>query len=766
MKKRFLSFIVSFNLILSIISFVPITSYATYTPTADAYTVINYALSKVGNYYQADRCEAFVADCLEYSIGVGGRKVCAHDAWNAYGISSDANEIPLGAAVYWSGGNYWCGDGHYAGHAAIYVGDGYIVHAYHGSVHKELLSYVNSYWSNYTYLGWGWQGGYALATTEPVDVGTDFYTYIFNQPSWKTVAWDSNSSNVFLESEKWTANQRWFATRNDDGSYTFKNAANNKCLDVANSGTVNLTNVQVVDSSGGDAQKWFIYAEGGNYVLSPKCSPGMVLDLYNGDTSEHSNVCIYNKNGENGQLYTLYKVEAEAGTPNIKSNAQYIYTDGTAIISWDATEYTNHYKYYLTEYPEGDAYNTYTRTGDVYGTSVAFSNLTSGGYTCFVHAVSEQDKWGPQSNWVSFKVYEKDYVPKKTVVYKEHIYALYDYEMAWDFAKNLCTDLGGHLVTITNAEENQVITDLIQFGTKDAYWIGATDINNIDKNYKWVTGEAFSFSNWANSEPSSTGVGRTKEHFAEIRKSYSNKWNDVYNINKSNKGFILEIEIKNYEPINTELFNGNQYLLFDKNTTWSEAEVFCEQLGGHLVTIDSTEEKEFIQNLLKSGKRYWYYLGGQYKGGKWTWYDGRTAEYIPFAYTSSSVNGKKLMMYRSNGKCIDIDNAYSPETDIKNIGFVCEIENVGSYFVLSETINGTTYNCKMLFDITFAEQTACAIIAFYDEEQKLIQLQSKDITIESGNLDINIDIENEEYSTYKLMIWDSFSSMQPLISIK
>ena len=148
MKKRFLSLIIAFCMILSVISFVPITSYASYTPTADAYTVVNYALSKVGNYYQADRCEAFVADCLEYSIGVGGRKACAHDAWHAYGISSDSNGIPLGAAVYWSGGSYWCGDGHYAGHAGIYVGDGYIVHAYHGSVHKELLSYVNTYWSN------------------------------------------------------------------------------------------------------------------------------------------------------------------------------------------------------------------------------------------------------------------------------------------------------------------------------------------------------------------------------------------------------------------------------------------------------------------------------------------------------------------------------------------------------------------------------------------------------------------------------------------
>lgn len=142
----------------------PIESRAAYTSTNDAYTLVNYLNGQVGNDYTANRCQAFVYNSLVNSLGVYGAKACAYEAWLAFGVSTDRN-IPLGAAVYFSGGSYPCGD-HIAGHVGLYVGDGYVVHVAQAKVQKTLLSSIES-WSGYSYLGWGWQGGYALANYVP-----------------------------------------------------------------------------------------------------------------------------------------------------------------------------------------------------------------------------------------------------------------------------------------------------------------------------------------------------------------------------------------------------------------------------------------------------------------------------------------------------------------------------------------------------------------------------------------------------------------------
>lgn len=610
----------------------------------------------------------------------------------------------------------------------------------------------------------------------PADLGTNFYAYIFNQPSWKTVACETSGYNVYLETEKWTANQRWYCTRNDDGSYTFKNAANNKCLDVENLGTSNGTNVQAATYNGSDAQKWFLYPVNGYYVLSPKCAPGKVLDLYSGYTSDGTNVQIYDENDSNAQIFTLYTVDAEAGKPSIKSNANYIYTDGSAIVSWDATAYTDHYIYFLTEYPTGYAYTTNTLCGDISGTSVSFKNLTSGSYRSFIHSVSHQNKWGPQSNWVSFKVYEKDYIPAKTVVNNNHIYALYDYEMSWTFARELCEDLGGHLVTVTNLQEEQLVEDLISSGSKNAYWLGATDITEFstttftEKKYTWITGEDFSYSNWASGEPSASGEYGEKEHFAEIRKSYGNKWNDVNNISKNNKGFILEIEIDNHSPVYTEEYEGHTYMLFDKNTTWSEAKVFCEQLGGHLATACSSAENDFIKNLLKNGKRAWYYIGGQKINETWKWLDDSSVNTVSWTDFASAWPGTKLMMYRSNGNCVGIDNAYYPESDIDNIGFVCEIDSVATppanqafdIETISEDIQIQTNieDETMVFTIvsdTIDLDSVQLFVVAYDNG--IMQSVSKgNAQISTNSAVITADIPTSEY---KVFLWDK--NQTPLI---
>ncbi|MCX6668210.1 MAG: lectin-like protein [Methanothrix sp.] len=94
--------------------------------------------------------------------------------------------------------------------------------------------------------------------------------------------------------------------------------------------------------------------------------------------------------------------------------------------------------------------------------------------------------------------------------------------------------------------------------------------------------------------------------------------------------------------------NGHYYeaVLVPEGISWDDAEAAAEAKGGHLVTITSEAENEFVYNLVAGDDRYWFVssssnngigplLGGyQPEGspepaGGWTWITGE-----PFSYTN------------------------------------------------------------------------------------------------------------------------------------
>lgn len=74
-------------------------------------------------------------------------------------------------------------------------------------------------------------------------------------------------------------------------------------------------------------------------------------------------------------------------------------------------------------------------------------------------------------------------------------------------------------------------------------------------------------------------------------------------------------------------FNGHYYQVYDKSMTWTEAKAYCENLGGHLATITSKEENDFITNLLPEEH---YYIGAtdEEKEGKWKWITNEPWNYM------------------------------------------------------------------------------------------------------------------------------------------
>ncbi len=106
-----------------------------------------------------------------------------------------------------------------------------------------------------------------------------------------------------------------------------------------------------------------------------------------------------------------------------------------------------------------------------------------------------------------------------------HIYDLISSPNNFYQAENIAqTEYGAHLVTISDANENQWLVDT--FGTTQA-WIGFTD-DGHEGNWVWITGEPTTFTNWWRGEPNNRGW-HGPENFAFINYGAPGRWNDVAN---------------------------------------------------------------------------------------------------------------------------------------------------------------------------------------------------------------------------------------------
>lgn len=119
----------------------------------------------------------------------------------------------------------------------------------------------------------------------------------------------------------------------------------------------------------------------------------------------------------------------------------------------------------------------------------------------------------------------EDDIPSGAEEFNGHYYYLYNLDTVttWAQAKEYCESQGGYLATITSQEEDEFLYSYITDMGYDSVLFGLSDTDQ-DNVWTWVTGEPFSYKNWASGEPNHQGG---YEHYGMYyEKNKDGTWND------------------------------------------------------------------------------------------------------------------------------------------------------------------------------------------------------------------------------------------------
>jgi flagellin len=110
----------------------------------------------------------------------------------------------------------------------------------------------------------------------------------------------------------------------------------------------------------------------------------------------------------------------------------------------------------------------------------------------------------------------------KSLFYSEYTLVDSGSPITWTAAKAAAEAAGGHLATITSPGEQNLIAAQLGGTISQNVWLGATD-EVTEGEFKWVTGEAFLYTNWLSGQPDNS----SNEDYVDMVAGSNAEWNDL-----------------------------------------------------------------------------------------------------------------------------------------------------------------------------------------------------------------------------------------------
>ena len=150
------------------------------------------------------------------------------------------------------------------------------------------------------------------------------------------------------------------------------------------------------------------------------------------------------------------------------------------------------------------------------------------------------------------------------------------------------------------------------------------------------------------------------------------------------QGFNIVPYIDDIEPVIEFEYEDHRYHIYDTNMTWTEAQAFCEENNGHLVTINNAEEQHMLSLMLaNAGKRNQYWIGGRFVNNDFQWVTGEPVNYTNWDYNEpnrSVVNGiieDYVHMYNAPNPRVPNSQRFKWNDTVENNNFPTELDYFG-----------------------------------------------------------------------------------------
>ena len=141
-------------------------------------------------------------------------------------------------------------------------------------------------------------------------------------------------------------------------------------------------------------------------------------------------------------------------------------------------------------------------------------------------------------------------VPEGAVEYNGHYYMVFDNSISWIYAKEYCELMNGHLATVADAAEQEVVLGVaVACKTAENFWIGGY-LNKKTKEWMWVDDTPFEYAPWDDKQPDFHENNEYYIRFTNRDIQYENwlaskgMWNDCANEASGNnsKGDAVSIQ--------------------------------------------------------------------------------------------------------------------------------------------------------------------------------------------------------------------------------
>lgn len=335
-------------------------------------------------------------------------------------------------------------------------------------------------------------------------------------------------------------------------------------------------------------------------------------------------------------------------------------------------------------------------------------------------------------------------------------------QLSWDDAEKYCKGYGGNLASFHSTDEEKIGLSFQYGSLAHDYWIGLS-LDPDTETYKWNDGTPLDYSNWAPGHPNH----RDKRLRCVAMQAQEKHW--VSSLCGILSWFICKVPKRAYHPspslpISTPLescekgffveksswfFNGACYFPVVESFSWHRAKQYCENQGGTLVSIHSTEEIGFLLRLLYDSametNRVWIGLNTFGSDGSYQWTDWTAVDFIYFGTNDvrSALKQEKCANMNTRSGEWTVENCNAP------LGSICKRLNDSSMTtIIPTTIDPKIGNCKQGW---IAHYDRCYYVGGRREKDHVNWTEAVDICEKHGGYLTSIrDSRDQNFLSYLL----------------